>query len=259
MVEVLNNIHTIYNNDPVSSNDLCTNLCYDIIAKYPNLIFESTEFTSESALISVLNRDDLQMKESEIWDYLIKWGTSRNPTLLEKLEECSDVIDKIKPYKKILDKQLWNNLKHHLLLPDRPIKYKILPPRLMLTQELPARISSWSDSRQISYSLTNNPYELQLILRGNKDGFAPITFWIFVITIVVTKVKRKKRNYWWDTEILFSTLSYLNITQILSRTHVKSCNWQQLIQTGSSLMQLKCLETFSPLFPETITRKGREM
>ncbi|RHZ50709.1 hypothetical protein Glove_493g52 [Diversispora epigaea] len=216
----------------------------DIIAKYPNLIFESTEFTSESALISVLNRDDLQMKESEIWDYLIKWGTSRNPTLLEKLEECSDVIDKIKPYKKILDKQLWNNLKHHLLLPDRPIKYKILPPRLMLTQELPAR-------SKISYSLTNNPYEFQLILRGNKDGFAPITFWIFVITIVVTKVKR--------TNEIIATLSYLNITQILSRTHVKSCNWQQLIRTGSSLMQLKCLETFSPLFPETITRKGREM
>ncbi|RHZ77504.1 hypothetical protein Glove_177g40 [Diversispora epigaea] len=59
----------------------------DIIAKYPNLIFESTEFTSKSALISILNRDDLQMKESKIWDYLIKWRTSQNLTLLEKLEE----------------------------------------------------------------------------------------------------------------------------------------------------------------------------
>ncbi|RHZ85852.1 hypothetical protein Glove_59g71 [Diversispora epigaea] len=71
----------------------------------------------------------------------------------------------------------------------------------MLTQELPARVNeifstiineehaarilSRSDSRQISYSLTNNPYELQLILRGNKDGFAPITFWIFVMGTLI--------------------------------------------------------------------------
>ncbi|RHZ75060.1 hypothetical protein Glove_217g280 [Diversispora epigaea] len=211
--------------------------CNDIIAKYPNLIFESTEFTSlpESALVSILNRDDLQMKESEIWDYLIKWGISRNPTLPEKLEEwsdenfttlkttvqqclpliryfhvsSSDVMDKIKPYKKILDKQLWNDLKQYLLLPDRPIKYKILPSRLVLTQELPARvseifstiinekhialISSWIENRATSYSPRNNPYEFQLILRGSKDGFAPRTFWDIcdghANTIVITKVK----------------------------------------------------------------------
>ncbi|RHZ89963.1 hypothetical protein Glove_9g256 [Diversispora epigaea] len=43
------------------------NFCNNIIAKYPNLIFESEEdFTSlqESALISILKNDDLQMEES---------------------------------------------------------------------------------------------------------------------------------------------------------------------------------------------------
>ncbi|RHZ75058.1 hypothetical protein Glove_217g282 [Diversispora epigaea] len=213
------------------------NFCNDIIAKHPNLIFESTEFTSlpESALVSILNRDDLQMKESEIWDYLIKWGTSRNPTLPEKLEEwseenfttlkttvqqclpliryfhvsSSDVVDKIKPYKKILGRQLWNDLKQFLLLPDRPVKSIILPPRLVLTQELPARVnepfstiineehtamfSSWIDYQPTSYSSRNNPYEFKLILRGSKDGFAPRTFWNIcdglANTIVITKVE----------------------------------------------------------------------
>ncbi|RHZ75087.1 hypothetical protein Glove_217g16 [Diversispora epigaea] len=131
--------------------------CNDIIAKNPSIIFESAEFTSlhESALVSILKRDDLQMKESEIWDYLIKWGTARNPTLSKKLEEWSDenfftlkttlrqclpliryfhipnldVMNKIKPYKKILDKQLWNDLKQHFILPDQPIESIILPPR----------------------------------------------------------------------------------------------------------------------------------
>ncbi|RHZ73641.1 hypothetical protein Glove_230g61 [Diversispora epigaea] len=175
------------------------------------------------------------MKESEIWDYLIKWGTAQNPTLPKKLEEwsdenfmtlkttlqqclpliryfhipISDAVYKIKPYKKILDKQLWNDLKQHLILPDQPVETIILPPRLVLKQELPARtnepfsimineehasmIASWIDNRLTSYSSRDNPYEFQLILRGSKDGFAPITFWNIcdghANTIVITKVK----------------------------------------------------------------------
>ncbi|RHZ75126.1 hypothetical protein Glove_217g33 [Diversispora epigaea] len=226
--------HSIFKNNKFQN---LKKFCNDIIVKNPSIIFESAEFTSlhESALISILKRDDLQMKESEIWDYLIKWGTARNPTLPKKLEEWSDenfmtlkttlqqclpfiryfhisnldVMFKIKPYKKILDKQIWNDLKQHFILPDHPVESIILPPRLVLKQELPERvneafsviineehasmISSWIDNQQTSYSLTNNPYEFQLILRGSKDGFAPRTFWDIcdghANTIVVTKVE----------------------------------------------------------------------
>ncbi|RHZ58571.1 hypothetical protein Glove_372g38 [Diversispora epigaea] len=222
--------------------------CNDIIVKYPKLIFESNEFTSlhESALISILKRDDLQMTESEIWDYLIKWGTAQNPTLPEKLEEWSDenfttlkttlqrclpliryfhisnsdVMDKIKPYKKILDEQLWDDSKQQLILPDRPVLSIILPPRVHIAQELPPRInfqekqtsvnepfstiinekhaaiiSSWINYKPKDYYLTNNPnpYEFELILRGSEDGFAPRTFWDICHghgnTIVISKVK----------------------------------------------------------------------
>ncbi|RHZ73556.1 hypothetical protein Glove_230g195 [Diversispora epigaea] len=202
------------------------NFCNNIIENHPNVIFESVEFTSlhESVLLSILERDDLQMHESQIWDYVIKWGTAKDSTLPEKLEEWSDenfitlktalqqclphvryfqisnsdVIDKIKPYKKILDKQLWNDLKQHLILPGRPIKFIILPPRLLLfslivKEEHVSMISSWIDEKKKSYSPGNNPYEFQLILRGSKDGFAPITFWDIcdghANTIVVAKVK----------------------------------------------------------------------
>ncbi|RHZ73542.1 hypothetical protein Glove_230g55 [Diversispora epigaea] len=209
----------------------------DIIIKHPNIIFDSAEFASlhKSALVSILKRDDLQMKESEIWDYLIKWGTAQNPTLPKKLEEWSDenfmtlkttlqqclpliryfhipnsdVMYKIKPYKKILDKQIWNDLNQHSILPDQPVESIILPPRLVLKQELPVRmielfsiiineehasmISSWIDNRPTSYSSRNNPYEFQLILRGSKDGFAPRTFGDtchgHANTVVITKIK----------------------------------------------------------------------
>ncbi|RHZ75112.1 hypothetical protein Glove_217g42 [Diversispora epigaea] len=226
--------HSIFKNNKFQ---ILEKFCNDIIVKHPRIIFESAEFTSlhEFALVSILRREDLQMKESEIWDYLIKWGTTRNPTLPKKLEEWSDenfmalkttlqqclpliryfhisnsdVMFKIKPYKKILDKQIWNDLKQYLILPDHPVESIILPPRLVLKQELPERvnepfsiiineehsamISSWIDNRPTSYSSRNNPYEFQLILRGSKDGFAPRTFWDIcdrhANTIVVTKVE----------------------------------------------------------------------
>ncbi|RHZ89921.1 hypothetical protein Glove_9g173 [Diversispora epigaea] len=216
--------------------------CNDIVAKYPNLIFDSGDFTSlqESALVSLLKRDDIQMEEGKIWEYTIKWGISQNPTLPTNLEEWNkenfltlkitlqqclpyiryfhisnaDIWDKIEPYKKILDKQLWKDLNQNLVLPDRPVKSIILPARLVLTQELPARvkepfstiisdehaaeISSWIDHKttaypSTNYPSTNYPYEFQLILRGRKDGFSPQTFWNICHghtgTVVIIKVK----------------------------------------------------------------------
>ncbi|RHZ58651.1 hypothetical protein Glove_372g21 [Diversispora epigaea] len=54
-------------------------------------------------------------------------------------------------------------------------------------------ISSWIDYKPTSYSLTNIPYEFELILRGSEDGFAPRTFWDICHghdnTIVISKVQ----------------------------------------------------------------------
>ncbi|RHZ82245.1 hypothetical protein Glove_110g128 [Diversispora epigaea] len=190
--------HTIFNKNNFKNLE---NFYNDIIAKYPNLIFDSNEFISlpESALMSLLKRDDLQIEEIKIWDYIIKWGISQNP----------EIYDKIKLYKKILDKQLWEDIKKHIALPDRPIKSVILPPRTTLITELPSRtkepfstiiseehvaeISAWIDRKTINYPTTNNPYDFQLILHGTRDGFAPQTFWNICHghsnTVVVAKVK----------------------------------------------------------------------
>ncbi|RIB22487.1 hypothetical protein C2G38_2075551 [Gigaspora rosea] len=57
--------------------------CNDIVVKYPNKVFDSEDFTSfqENALISLLKRDDLQMEEGKIWNYVIKWGIAQNQGL----------------------------------------------------------------------------------------------------------------------------------------------------------------------------------
>ncbi|RHZ67404.1 hypothetical protein Glove_301g25 [Diversispora epigaea] len=90
-----------------------------------------------------------------------------------------EVVDKIKPYKKIIDK-LWEDINQHLLIPDRPVKSTILPPRSVLNMPT-------------AYTLINIPYKFELILRGTQDGFAPQTFWNIchgqVGTVVLLKVK----------------------------------------------------------------------
>ena len=66
--------------------------CTDIMAKSPEKIFKSFDFTSlsEKVLISLIKRDDLQMKEVEIWEHLLKWGLAQNPTLLPDPNTWSD-------------------------------------------------------------------------------------------------------------------------------------------------------------------------
>ncbi|RHZ58871.1 hypothetical protein Glove_367g26 [Diversispora epigaea] len=262
------------------------NFYNNIIVKYPNLIFESEDFTSlqETALISILKRDDLKVKEIKIWDYVIKWGIAQNPTLPTDSKEWSkenfetlkitlkrclpliryfhisgdDILEKVKPYKKILEKQLWGDIIQHSISPNKPITSLVLPARIISnrelssrpvstpelpsrpistpefpsrtistpelpsrtisTPELPSRtistpefpsrvngpfsiiineehvaeLSSWIDRKSTTYSLSNIPYEFQLILRGSKDGFHPKTFWNMCHghagTIVVVKV-----------------------------------------------------------------------
>ncbi|RHZ83777.1 hypothetical protein Glove_87g146 [Diversispora epigaea] len=218
----------------------------DIIAKYPNLIFESENFTSlqETALVSILARDDLKFEEIKIWDYVIKWGIAQNPSLPTNLQEWSNenfealkitlrqclpliryfhipveiIWKKMKPYKKILEEQLWDDIIQHSKSPIEPITSLALPARIISNPELPSRaistpelppkiketfsttinsehvaeLSSWIDRKSTIYSLANIPYEFQLILRGSRDGFHPKTFWNMCHghagTIVVVKV-----------------------------------------------------------------------
>ena len=56
------------------------------------LQFKSLDFTSlpEKSLISFIKRDDLQMKETKIWEHVLNWGLEKNPTLLPNPITWSD-------------------------------------------------------------------------------------------------------------------------------------------------------------------------
>ncbi|RHZ89030.1 hypothetical protein Glove_19g265 [Diversispora epigaea] len=90
-------------------------------------------------------------KNSTIPESLEEWSDENFITLKVTLLQClpliryfyisnSDVMYKIKSYKKILDKKIWNDLKKLLILPDQSVESIIFPPKLVVKQELPARI-----------------------------------------------------------------------------------------------------------------------
>src|SRR5215469_9520212 len=111
--------------------------CTDFMAKSPEKVFKSFDFTSlsEKSLVQLIKRDDLQMKEIEVWEYVLEWGLAQNPTLLSDpntwsdddfkimentLHNCLSLIrffsfsskeflQSVRPYKKLLKRQLYEN------------------------------------------------------------------------------------------------------------------------------------------------------
>ncbi|RIB22782.1 BTB/POZ protein, partial [Gigaspora rosea] len=131
--------------------------CTDILAKHPNLIFDSDDLTSiqENALVTLLKKDDLQIEESEIWDKVIQWGKAKTPDLPSDLKQWTeknfldlkntlskcipliryfqipgeDILAKVKPYRQILEFNLWDDISAKLIAPNAPISSTILPAR----------------------------------------------------------------------------------------------------------------------------------
>ncbi|RIB22796.1 hypothetical protein C2G38_945987 [Gigaspora rosea] len=213
------------------------NWCNNIIVKYPHKMFNSENFNSlqENALIALIRRDDLQMEEVKIWNYIIKWGVAQNSSLPSEPKDWSqenfqtlkttlnnflpliryfqmskeDIINNVQPYYQILEETLWKDILKRLNTSSQTISSKILPPRIILTQNLPSRstesfstvineehaaeIASWIDKKVGAYSVRNNPYEFKLLVRGSRDGFTAKPFWNLcdkqTNVVVVMKVK----------------------------------------------------------------------
>ncbi|GBC03049.1 hypothetical protein RclHR1_04970003 [Rhizophagus clarus] len=194
--------------------------CTNFMAKYPEKVFKSLDFNSisEKSLISLIKRDDLQMKEIEVWENVLKWGLGKHPTLLpdtttwsdddfkmmeNTLQHClplirffslssDEFIQKVHPYKKLLNNQLYEDLLNsHLNTNSEPSDNILLPRYRYIINEIidseivnlniASLISRWIDKIDIKskFAYTRElylPYEFTLLLRGSRDGFSPKKF-----------------------------------------------------------------------------------
>ena len=121
--------------------------CTGLMTKEPDKIFKSLNFTSisEKLLVSLIQHDSLQISESQVWEYVLKWGLAQNsglpsdPTsfsddefnaLKNTLQQCipfirfynltsKEFLNKVFPYRKILPEDLYVDLLKDFLDRDR--------------------------------------------------------------------------------------------------------------------------------------------
>src|SRR5581483_3397585 len=57
--------------------------CSDLISENPDKILKSLDFSTipENLLISLIQNDNLQMSEIQVWENVLKWGLVQNPGL----------------------------------------------------------------------------------------------------------------------------------------------------------------------------------
>jgi hypothetical protein len=55
--------------------------CMGLISKSLDMIFKSLDFPSipEKLLNSIIQNDNLQTSEFQVWENILKWGLARNP------------------------------------------------------------------------------------------------------------------------------------------------------------------------------------
>ncbi|RHZ76374.1 hypothetical protein Glove_198g19 [Diversispora epigaea] len=161
------NFSKIYNSSFQADFKGLQNYCNDIIAKHPNLIFESNDFNTlpETTLVSIIQMDDLQLEESKIWDYVIQWGISQKKTLPSNIDDWIDkdfqilkntlqqclphiryfqissknIMEKVYPYQQILNKKLMTDILKYSMALNEPMTSTILPPCKIVTTQLPNR------------------------------------------------------------------------------------------------------------------------
>ncbi|CAB4418883.1 unnamed protein product [Rhizophagus irregularis] len=209
-------------------------LCNDIMSQEPKLLIGSNEFwgLDDDALLSIIQRDNLNMKEIVIWENLIKWGIAKNSTLnsdmttwsINEYETLKETLStfiqhirffqmtpqeyyyKVRPLSKLLPKELEEDLNLYYIVPDSTLTTKVLPPRnsnifdsSILTANCFKLISYWIDDGQevLPNVLENGQYKYNLLLCGSKDGFGVDDFKLKCnnkgATIVIIKLKNSDK------------------------------------------------------------------
>ncbi|KAG9288954.1 hypothetical protein G9A89_019576 [Geosiphon pyriformis] len=198
--------------DIVFRHEACHSLrdyCLEAICANPKVVFESKDFyfIDRSILLMLLKRDDLDIEEIKILEYLFNWGTMQHTSLgkevsiwcgedftavaatLEPLlllirwEEIksSDFQQKVLPYKRVLPKPLYKSIIDHYLNPSIPIQSTLKAraatriDSTIINKKIAAVIGNWIAGTN-SISEQKHSYNFENLFRASRDGFNDRTF-----------------------------------------------------------------------------------
>jgi hypothetical protein len=190
------------------------NFCLEKICEEPKILFSTRNFVNLRAplLEFLLKRDDLNMDEIEIWEYLLKWcfaqqNVTNDPkkwskediTKIERVLyrfiplirfydiEPTDFFYKVYCYKDILPQDLIHDLLEYHIVPNMKPKVDLPPSRkpnlkcnidstLIGSKHIPL-FASWIDKKDSSYyNKKNHSYGFKLLYRSSKDGIDTKSF-----------------------------------------------------------------------------------
>jgi hypothetical protein len=193
-------IETVHQHEAFTDlwNSFLEKLCEE-----PEVLFSSDKFVDLQAplLELLLKRDDLNMDEIEIWEYLLKWcfaqqNMKNDPSNWNKDDitriknalyrfiplirfcdiESTDFFYKVYCYKDILPQDLIHGLLEINMVSNIKYKNNLTPSRkplnstLIKLKHIPI-FASWINKKDSShYNRKNIPYSFKLLYRSSQDG-----------------------------------------------------------------------------------------
>ncbi|GBC40642.2 BTB/POZ protein [Rhizophagus irregularis DAOM 181602=DAOM 197198] len=185
---------------------------FQIILKYIYGGFISLNEQEPSEILKVLAAAD-QLLLQELVDYLQTY-------LIENKSEffslsADEFVQKVRPYKKLLGRQLYEELLNSYLNSDSKPNDNILLPRYrnidgiidsrIVNLNVISLISRWIDNVDVKskFAYTRElylPYEFKLLLRGSKDGFTPKKFHELCDDSILSYVQDMNRALFYHAE-----------------------------------------------------------
>ncbi|RIA96973.1 hypothetical protein C1645_871661 [Glomus cerebriforme] len=181
----------------------------ELIAFQPFLLFKSSSFNSldHDIILKFLDRNDINVDEVEIWNYIIKWGMAQRPRLnsnfsnwsnhdFDELQRrCKDLISKVKlfcitsseyfmyvrPYKRILPSHIVNQLEEYYMvngLRTSSYTFSTRTPRCytinsrIISVEHLKRITDWITKKNYNNISILPLFSFKLLHRGRDDGLS---------------------------------------------------------------------------------------
>ncbi|PKY54013.1 BTB-domain-containing protein [Rhizophagus irregularis] len=219
------------------------NYCLESICKdpLPFITSKSCLLLDDNVVFSLLKRDDLQVREIIIWNFLIEWGIEQTPDLrsdrnnwnnenYETLEKTlnqfiplirfvgishEELIDKVQPYKAIIPNNLLKEIEefcYNNILPTLPLRTRKIESNIIKSELINLIIVNWIDKKDIMITRTGNDplYKFNLIYRGSRDGINNKSFKNKcngrVASLVLIKVSGSNRIFGGYSSIGFSAL-----------------------------------------------------
>ncbi|RGB22855.1 hypothetical protein C1646_775419 [Rhizophagus diaphanus] len=244
-------------------------LCLNKICSEPGILFNSDKFTQLSAPILeiILKRDDLNLNEIEIWENLIKWGLAQEQVLNQDVSKWNkddfnifkrilynfiplirfyeisseDYFNKVKPYEKVLSKELRNEITKFYMVPgykptytprnSNRLKYNI--DSVIINQKHAVHFINWIDRKKKEY-INDVPYEFKLLYRTSRDGNTAEEFHTRCdnkgATIVIVKIKNSEQiiggynPLFWDSSNSVKSTKDSFIFSITDKNDLQSAN-----------------------------------